>query len=134
MRDSGGVAAIWMRQSEYDLESARLMMNEGFYSQACFMSQQVAEKTLKALAYYRGDSDVRGHTLRALVSSLETSYPELSRFHEMTETLESYYIPTRYPDALPSGAPFEVYLYEDAQEALKNAEQIFNFGRDIIPI
>ena len=54
--------------------------------------------------------------------------------HEMTETLESYYIPTRYPDALPSGAPFEVYLYEDAQEALKNAEQISNFGRDIIPI
>ena len=82
MRDSGRVVAIWMRQSEYDLESARLMMNEGFYSQACFMSQQVAEKTLKALAYYRGDSDVRGHTLRALVSSLETSYPELSRFHD----------------------------------------------------
>ena len=133
MRDSGRVAAIWMRQSEYDLESARLLMNEGFYSQACFMSQQVAEKTLKALAYYRGDSDVRGHTLRALVSSLETSYPELSKFHEMTETLESYYIPTRYPDALPSGAPFEVYQYEDAQEALQNAEQIFNFGRDIIP-
>ena len=121
-----------MRQAGYDLESARLMMREGFYSQVCFMSQQVAEKTLKALAYYRGDSDVGGHTLRALLSSLELSYPELSRFYEVTETLESYYIPTRYPDALPGGAPFEVYLYEDAEEALYNAERIYDFGGTII--
>ena len=133
MTDSGEVAAIWMRQASYDLESARLLMREGYYSQVCFMAEQVAEKALKALAYYRGDSDARGHTIRALVSSLEVSYPELSRFYEEAETLEEYYIPTRYPDALPSGAPFEVYLYEDAEDALSGAELIFNFARTIIP-
>ena len=121
-----------MRQAAYDLESARLMMREGFYSQVCFMAQQVVEKTSKALAYYRGDTDVRGHTLRAMVSNLEASYPELSRFYEVVETLESYYIPTRYPDALPSGAPFEVYLYEESEEALYNAARIHDFGRAII--
>ena len=133
MRDSGEVAAIWMRQAAHDLESARFMMREGFYSQVCFMSQQVAEKTLKALAYYRGDTDARGHTIKALLSSLEVSYPDLSKFYELVETLEEYYIPTRYPDALPSGAPFEVYEYEDAEDALQNADLVFNYGRSIIP-
>ena len=62
MRESEDVAGIWMRQASSDLEGACLMMREGFYSQVCFLSQQVAEKTLKALAYYRGDSDARGYT------------------------------------------------------------------------
>lgn len=122
MRDSGEIASVWMRQAAYDLESARLMMREGFYSQVCFMSQQVAEKTLKALAYYRGDADAREHTIRALVSWLEPSYPELSKLYEIVETLEMYYIPTRYPDALPSNAPYEMYMYEDAEDALYSAE------------
>ena len=132
MRESEDVAGIWMRQAAYDLESGRLM-REGFYSQVCFMSQQVAEKTLKALAYFRGDNDARGHTLRALVSSLEVSYPDLSNFYELVETLEEYYTPTRYPDALPSGAPFEVYEYEDAEDALQSAELVFDYGKSVIP-
>ena len=70
--------------------------------------------------------------MRALVSSLEASYPGLSRFYEIAETLELHYIPTRYPDALPSGAPFEVYMYEDGEEALHGAERIYNLGREII--
>lgn len=75
MRESDDVSRIWMRQASYDLESARFMMREGFYSQVCFMAEQVAEKTLKALAFHRGDSDVRGHSLKALVSSLECPIP-----------------------------------------------------------
>ena len=133
MRESDDVAGIWMRQASYDLESARFMMREGFYSQVCFMAEQVAEKTLKALAFHRGDSDVRGHSLKALVSSLEVSYPELSEFYEIVESLEEYYIPTRYPDALPSGAPYEVYEYEDAEESMQSAETVSNYGRGIIP-
>ena len=133
MREYEDVARVWMSQASYDLESARLMMREGFYSHVCFMSQQVAEKTLKALAYYRGDTDARGHTIKALLISLEMSYPDLSRFYEIVDTLEAYYIPTRYPDALPSGAPYEIYQYEDAEDALYSAEQIFDFARTIIP-
>ncbi len=73
------------------------------------------------------------HKLRALLSSLEVSYPDLSKFYELVETLEEYYTPTRYPDALQSGAPFEVYEYEDAEDALQNAELVFDYGRSIIP-
>ena len=127
------MASIWMRQTEHDLDTARYLMRDGRYSDVCFTAQQVAEKTLKALAYYRGDSDVIGHTLIALAISLEKSYPELSRFHGIVESLGPYYIQTRYPDALPSGAPFEVYMYDEADEALYNAEQFYNFGRSIIP-
>ncbi len=73
------------------------------------------------------------HKLRALLSSLEVLYPDLSKFYELLETLEEYYTPTRYPDALQSGAPFEVYEYEDAEDALQNAELVFDYGRSIIP-
>ncbi|MYC08448.1 MAG: HEPN domain-containing protein [Chloroflexi bacterium] len=90
------------------------MRNER-YSYVSFVAQQVAEKTLKALAYHRGDSDVFGHTRIALAISLEESYHELSRFREIVESLESY------------------YMYEDAEYALYNAEQICNFERSIIP-
>ena len=44
MRESEDVARIWMRQAAYDLESTRLMMREGFYSQVCFMSSRLRRK------------------------------------------------------------------------------------------
>ena len=78
------------------------------------MAHQVAEKALKALAYYRGDRFVTGHSLLNLVSTLEPSYPSLSVFRSLARTLDRYYIPTRYPNALPGSVPFEVYERDDA--------------------
>ena len=37
------------------------------------------------------------------------------------------------PALAASDAPYEVYLYEEADEALLNAGQIFDFARNIIP-
>ena len=43
--------------------------------------------------------------------------------------LNRYYIPTRYPDAYPSGVPAEMYNDSDASQALKLAEEVYNFAR-----
>ena len=50
----------WMDKSYVDLESARVLLERNLYPTACFHAQQVAEKGLKALTYYRGDGE-RGH-------------------------------------------------------------------------
>ncbi|MBN1534443.1 MAG: HEPN domain-containing protein, partial [Spirochaetes bacterium] len=43
-------ALDWHRQAENDLQWARDTLKDGMFSQACFISQQVAGKALKAVA------------------------------------------------------------------------------------
>ena len=121
MKNSVADARRWLRQAENDLAAAQLMLREGFFAQACFMAHQIAEKALKALAYYRGDRHVMGHSLLELVSSLEPTYPQLSQHRELAGTLEQYYVPTRYPNALPGSVPFEAYNRGQAEDAVTGA-------------
>ena len=39
----------WIRQAERDLQNAKFEMNGGYFEWACFLSQQAAEKALKAV-------------------------------------------------------------------------------------
>ena len=74
MKNSEADAKRWLRQAENDLDFARLALREGFYSQACFMSHQVTEKALKAIAYFRGDRYVTGHSLLEIILNLVPDY------------------------------------------------------------
>ena len=65
-------ARRWLAQAQDDLAFARLGLREGFFAQACFLSQQAGEKALKALRYLRGDRRVLGHSLVALVDCSPT--------------------------------------------------------------
>ncbi|EMN14719.1 putative toxin-antitoxin system, antitoxin component [Leptospira borgpetersenii str. Brem 307] len=44
----------WLAQAERDLEWAKASLHSGFFAQTCFVCQQVGEKSLKALAFFRG--------------------------------------------------------------------------------
>ena len=125
-------AQRWLRQSKDDLAGARVLLREGFFALACFTSQQAAEKALKALAYLRGDRFVPGHSVNGLLNDLIVTYPELTSINDGAERLDQYYIPTRYPDALPGGAPFEVYRREQAEEAVSVAEGIIQVTEGVI--
>jgi HEPN domain-containing protein len=117
-------AQRWLSQAQNDLAVVHMSVREGFYAHACFMSQQATEKALKALAYLKGDRFVPGHSVRGLLDDLITTYPELASVQDGAERLDQYYVPTRYPDALPGGAPFEVYRREQSEEAVTLAESI----------
>lgn len=41
-------------------------------------------------------------------------------------TLDTYYIPTRYPNGLPGGIPSEAYQKEDAQRALSICNEVID--------
>ena len=122
----------WLRQAENDLAVVRMSVREGFYAHACFMSQQAAEKALKALAYLKGDRFVPGHSVKGLLDDLTTTYPELASVNDGAKQLDQYYVPTRYPNALPGSAPFEVYGREQAEEAVSIAGGIIQLAERLI--
>lgn len=119
----------WILQSENDLAFAQLGLREGYYSQACFLSQQAAEKALKSLAYGRGDRFVIGHSLQELLNDLVCTYEDLESLREPARRLDQYYTATRYPDALPGGLPFETYTRGQAEEAVQMASEMVTSSR-----
>ena len=130
MNNREGAARTWLRQAENDLAAARLLLRNGFFAHACFLSHQVAEKSLRAVAYYDGDDEVTGHSLRELASGLRRAHPKLSDCFGIAGLLDRYYIPTRYPSAPTGAAPFEAYTKEQATEALEGAEQVVSIAKD----
>jgi len=117
---SGGRAKDWFRQAENDLLWAYDTLKAGRFAQACFISQQIGEKTLKALAYLKGYDLIKSHSILEISRSLEM--PE--EIVNIARKLDLYYISARYPDAFPSGAPFEYFTMEQASEAVASAEKI----------
>jgi HEPN domain-containing protein len=110
-------AKDWLDQARNDLEWGQASAASGFHSQACFIAQQVAEKALKALAYFRGAVLVRGHSVMLVCRELNIN----GELEEAALRLDQYYIPTRYPDAQPAGAPFQFFTAAQSAEALAMA-------------
>lgn len=112
----------WLRQAESDLAWGRDSLRAGHFAQTCFIAQQVAEKCLKSLAYFRGADLVRGHSVLVIARELDIN-GELER---AAMRLDQYYISSRYPDAQPAGAPFEFFTPDQAREALDFARSFVN--------
>ncbi|MEM2740039.1 MAG: HEPN domain-containing protein [Candidatus Bathyarchaeia archaeon] len=121
----------WIRQAQRDLENAKYEIEGGFYEWACFLSQQAAEKALKAV-YQRLGCEAFGHSVLRLDSNLPRAYKADERFREMAMELDKSYIPTRHPNAIPEGAPFEFYTRGEAERLISYAEEIVRFCKDIL--
>ena len=111
----------WKRQANNDLQWARHSFEGGFYAQTCFITQQAAEKILKAYCFFKGFDIIRTHSLYQIVRALK----EDGDLEKHAKELDLYYISGRYPDAFPAGAPFELITKEQAERALKAAREIF---------
>jgi HEPN domain-containing protein len=111
----GNRAEDWLRQAENDLLWTRDTLASGHYSQCCFVAQQTAEKAVTALALFRGADTVKSHSI--------------SELDRMGKRLDLYYISARYPDAFPSGAPFEYFDREQAEEAVEFASRVVDIVR-----
>lgn len=110
----------WLRQAEDDLLWAKDTLEKKRYAQACFTAQQVGEKALKALALHLGYDSIRSHSIREIAEALEIN----GDIANMAKRLDLYYISARYPDAFPSGAPFEYFTPDQAEEAVFFAEKL----------
>ncbi len=111
----------WLRQARDDLEAAQVLAEANRYAQACFWSQQAAEKALKAL-WFRLDLDPWGHSVTRLVRELpEENRTAFSPLLDAALYLDKLYIPTRYPDAIAELTPAEAYTKAETATALAHA-------------
>lgn len=108
----------WLRQAQQDLHWSRHLAQEGAYHLACFLSQQVAEKALKAFLYAQGQEIVLGHSVERLCAAAAATEPEFRERARSWSILDGYYIPTRYPNGLPDGIPADVYTRQAAVDAV----------------
>ena len=63
-------AADWLRQAEDDASWLADSIEDGHFAQACYIAQQVAEQALKSLAFYRGASEIKGHSVTKIAQAL----------------------------------------------------------------
>jgi len=121
----------WIRQAERDLESARAQKEDGFYEWSSFISQQAAEKAVKAVFQKLG-IEAWGHSLFELLKGLREEVGVPEEILNSGRYLDKFYIPTRYPNGWPAGSPFEYITEEDAENAIIHSEKIIRFCKDIL--
>ena len=112
-------AERWLAFAREDLQVAEIVLEEGIYNQVCFHAQQCAEKALKSALAHRGQALPRVHSITDLLQMLPADW--FAGQEQEIMGLDDYYIPTRYPDALPGMLPDGLPGREDAEEALAAA-------------
>ena len=122
----------WFRQAKKDLEHAKRSVEAGDFEWACFAAQQAAEKAVKSL-YQSMHIDAIGHSVSRMLQDLPASLKPPEDVVERAKELDKHYIPSRYPNFLPEGAPLDYYTGPEARTAVEGAEKIIEFCRSKIP-
>ena len=124
----------WLAQAEHSLAATQVLLERGFWAEACFHSEQTAQLALKAFLFFKGRRYVNIHSVQTLASECGKEDPEFSPFENYGSFLDRFYLTTRYPDALPAPAiPFQSFSEGDARQAVDHAEEIVGLARDRIP-
>ncbi len=121
----------WMAQARRNLELAKRLQEIGAYEWSCFLTQQACELSVKAL-FQRLGIDAWGHSVTDLLEGLPEGFKPSRRLVDIGRELDKAYIPTRYPNAHQSGAPFQLYTKNEAERLIKHAERIIKFCEDKI--
>jgi HEPN domain-containing protein len=114
----------WFLQAQHDLAHAGEARQAGRHEWACFAAQQAAEKAVKALHLALGQ-EAWGHVVARLLAELPQPVP--AELTEKAKVLDAYYIPTRYPNGHPAGAPHEHYGSLHSTTAVDYAREILEF-------
>jgi HEPN domain-containing protein len=131
--DEASPAERWFRLAEQDLEAAKVLLGDGSAAIriAAFLSQQAAEKALKAglIAVGVHPPHIRPHIhgLRQLYDALLVVAPDLVRRIGDLELLDPWVIDGRYAADLP-----DVGMSE-ASDLLVAADKIVMRVRPLIP-
>jgi HEPN domain-containing protein len=125
-------AMRWFEEGENDISTSKILLENKKYNPSAFYSQQAAEKILKGLllAYNEG---TWGHSVLSLLRRLEEIMDvDISEAEQCAKELDRHYIPSRYPDAYPSGRPEDYYTEKIAKEALICAMKIKEFAQNLM--
>ena len=119
----------WLRQAEYDINTAKAMYDTGRYIYTAFMCQLSIEKFIKGLIVERtGHTPPKTHNLIKLVktANLELSKSQL----EFIGTLNMAGVGARYPDMLDDA--IKHYPKEVVWNYLTKTEEVMQWLRQQI--
>ncbi len=117
----------WLEDAEDDLAAARELFRAGRYAKVCFLAQQAAEKALKALLMKKLGVFERTHSIVALLERIKRAADVPGDLFDCGDVLDRYYVPSRYPNAWPSGSPSKRLKENDARVALDAAVRILEY-------
>ena len=120
-------AKRWFLQVQRDLDDAKFNLSGERFNVACFLAQQSAEKAMKAYLIFKGVDFVWGHSVTDLCEDAKKFDFEFQTIERACKSLDKFYIPTRYPDALPGGIPSEAFDKSDAEKAISLAVEVLKF-------
>ncbi len=121
----------WLMQARQDLDDARYSFEGKRFNLACFLSQQAAEKAVKAFIYAQGEELVLGHSVAHLLKHALRYDPDMEEILG-AGGLDKYYIPTRYPNGLPGGVPYEAFDEDDAKKAIGMAGKVVEYVGSVV--
>ncbi len=118
-------AKRWHQTACEDLKASQALYEARHYAQACFYCQQSAEKAIKAIWLMLAE-EPWGHSIQKLIQDFPQKdlFDDFEQWVQAAAYLDKFYIPTRYPNGLPDLTPGQVYGPEDAQGALRAAQDI----------
>lgn len=109
-----GMAERWLAFSDEDLRMAELALEDGLWSQPLIAG--------------RGENTPRTHRLIDLMTLLGGRVRD--DLEDELRSREGFYIPTRYPDAVPGSLPEGLPEEEDARTAFAAARKVSRTVRE----
>lgn len=121
----------WMSKAWRDLETARRAVADQppFYDVAVYHCQQAAEKAVKAFLVRHGQPYEKTHDIEVLVDIAGEIEPGFRQWADAADALTPYATRFRYPNATFAVDPLPV----EYDEALQQAQSIYDFVRDLLP-
>jgi HEPN domain-containing protein len=88
----------WLERSDYDLETAKAMLDAGRYLYVAYICQQAIEKLLKAIIAQHGKENLPIHNLNRLAELAELRSDLTVEQVDLLAELTAYNIEARYGD------------------------------------
>jgi HEPN domain-containing protein len=129
-----GEAGRWFSQAQADLKTAEILFESGRHYMVCFLSQQIAEKALKAFLYSKGRDLVFGHSVIKLCEYCAEYDERFDELKKEIKNLDQFYIEARYPNGLPESVPAEFFDENDAESALYMARRAMEVVEEAVPL
>ncbi len=118
----------WLKQADYDIDTAELMFRGKKYFYAVFMSHLAIEKALKGLyATKLKKVPPKTHNLLYFVESIKLVGLS-DEMYDFVFTLNRVSVPTRYPDDLDK--LLKEYNLEKAKETIEKSKELLKWLKE----